>query len=102
MKEISSTTSVEDESENIPQEFLLYQNYPNPFNPSTAIRFSMQREHVTLKIFDGNRREVAILVDRELNREHSVVFPAEGWQRCVFLSINHWNICSTKKMEVMR
>ncbi len=62
-------TSVDEtKSDNIPQQFLLYQNYPNPFNPITTIRFSVpKREHVVLKVFDVLGREVAKLVNGELN-----------------------------------
>ncbi|MBU2507203.1 MAG: hypothetical protein KJ799_10835, partial [Bacteroidetes bacterium] len=34
-----TVTSIKEESENIPKEFMLYQNYPNPFNPTTEIRY---------------------------------------------------------------
>jgi hypothetical protein len=52
---------------------------PNPFNLSTTIRFLLpQRSHVTLKVFDVLGREVATLVDGELNAgEHTVNFNAE-------------------------
>jgi hypothetical protein len=74
-----SSTGV-DENAQVPLTYSLEQNYPNPFNPSTTIRFSLpQREHVTLKVFDVLGREVATLVNGELNPgEHSVVFKAKG------------------------
>ncbi|GIW91300.1 MAG: hypothetical protein KatS3mg109_1732 [Pirellulaceae bacterium] len=69
-----------EEREIIPHTMVLEQNYPNPFNPSTTIRFSLpQRSQVTLKVFDVLGREVATLVDEEMDAgEHSVVFSTRG------------------------
>lgn len=48
-------------------EFKLYANYPNPFNPVTKIRFyNPQRNFITLKVFDLNGREVALLENKNL------------------------------------
>lgn len=48
-------------------DFKLYANYPNPFNPSTKIRFyNPQRNFITVKIFDLNGREVALLENKSL------------------------------------
>jgi len=53
----------------IPLRFDLSQNFPNPFNPSTTIKFSIsQNAKVTLKIFDILGREVATLVNRNLEQ----------------------------------
>ncbi len=57
-------TSVEDEIEEIPKEFILYQNYPNPFNPETVIGYKIpEAGYVSLKVYDLLGREVAVLVD---------------------------------------
>ena len=59
-------------SNEIPSQFLLYQNYPNPFNPTTKIKFALpsgvngQSSIVNLKIFDILGKEVAILVNEQL------------------------------------
>src|SRR5690606_5073177 len=60
---------VEDpENNTIPNKFELQQNYPNPFNPSTAIKFSIPKNlNVHLKVYDLAGREVASLINKELN-----------------------------------
>lgn len=51
----------------VPKEFELQQNYPNPFNPATVIRFSIDKPGiVTLRVFDILGREVATLVNKEM------------------------------------
>jgi hypothetical protein len=52
---------------NSPESFELLDNYPNPFNPSTTIRFSIpDKSFVTLKVYDMLGREVAELINDEL------------------------------------
>jgi len=82
----STATFVEVSHVEIPNGYILEQNYPNPFNPTTTIRFSLpHREHVTLKVFDVLGREVATLVDGEINPgEHSVVFSGKNLASAVY------------------
>ncbi len=72
----TTITNVKEKSDPAPQRFTLTQNYPNPFNPTTTIRFYLpQREHVVLEIFDVSGKEIARLVDEELERgEHAASF----------------------------
>ncbi|MDH7560806.1 MAG: T9SS type A sorting domain-containing protein [bacterium] len=98
-------TSVEDKRENIPQRFLLYQNYPNPFNPQTTICFHLlRREHVTLKVFDVLGREVATLVDGEVNAgDHAVLFYAKDLPSGIyFYRLTTRSFSQTKLMEVAK
>jgi hypothetical protein len=79
-------------SDQTPASFSLEQNYPNPFNPSTKIKFSIPSvgaEHVQpvqLKVFDVLGREVATLVNENLNAgSYQVTFNAEGLASGVYL-----------------
>jgi len=98
-------TGVSTPYESSPIRFSLSQNYPNPFNPTTTIRFSLpHREHVTLKIFDVLGREVATLVNGELNAgEHSVVFDAKDLPSGMyFFRLTTPTFSQTKSMEVLK
>ncbi|MBK8980890.1 MAG: T9SS type A sorting domain-containing protein [Ignavibacteria bacterium] len=51
----------------VPDDFSLAQNFPNPFNPNTRIRFDIKNTTtVTLKVFNANGQEVAVLVNNEI------------------------------------
>lgn len=63
----SVVTSVGETGKEIPSETSLEQNYPNPFNPTTEIGFRIVNFGlVTLKVFDVLGREVATLVNEQL------------------------------------
>jgi len=61
-------TSVQPSAGEPPVAFKLEQNYPNPFNPGTTIKFSVVKSGlVSLKVYDLPGREVATLVNEEMN-----------------------------------
>jgi len=79
--------------------------YPNPITTTTTICFSLpQNSHVTLKVYDSLGREIATLVDGELNQgEHSVVFDAKNLSTGVyFLSLRAGNILQQKIMMIAK
>ncbi len=70
-----------------PVEYTLSQNYPNPFNPTTKINFSIQKAgKVQLKVYDMLGREVATLVDKDMNAgQHTVQFDASNLASGVYI-----------------
>lgn len=68
-----SEGGIEKISNEIPTKFGLKQNYPNPFNPKTIINFDLPTFNkglqplVQLRIYDILGREIAILVNQQLN-----------------------------------
>jgi hypothetical protein len=101
----SARTVVEDKKNEMPGGYHLFQNFPNPFNPTTSIRFSLpQREHVTLKIFDLLGKEVATLVEGDLDPgEHAVVFDGNGLSSGVYLYLLHaGSFVEQKKLVLLR
>lgn len=65
--EINSEDGVTENLTVIPTEYSLSQNYPNPFNPTTNIKFDIPNvSNVKLAVYDLTGREVAALVDKEL------------------------------------
>ncbi|MBN8569953.1 MAG: T9SS type A sorting domain-containing protein [Ignavibacteria bacterium] len=68
-------------------DFKLYSNYPNPFNPSTKIRFyNPERNFITIKVFDLNGREVALLENKILiSGNYEYEFKPENLSSGVYL-----------------
>jgi hypothetical protein len=100
------TVAVEERnSETLPADFSLSQNYPNPFNPSTFISFQLPvNSHVKLQVFDVNGREVATLVDGNLEAgTHAVTFaPRERTTGLYFYKITAGKFSQTRKAIMIK
>jgi len=65
MPEIIPTTADQHAPQSLPS---LLENYPNPFGESTQLTFSIpQRQHISLTMFDALGRQVARLLEGEVN-----------------------------------
>ena len=63
---LRTVSEIEEETELLPNKFLLNQNYPNPFNPSTIIKYEIpERSFVTLRVYDVLGKEITTLVNEE-------------------------------------
>ena len=61
-------TGISTVSNEVPGSFKLEQNFPNPFNPVTNIKFAVaETGFIKLSVFDITGKEVAVLVNEELN-----------------------------------
>jgi hypothetical protein len=85
----------------LPSEYAISQNYPNPFNPATKIDFSIPKDSkVSIKVYDITGKEVATIMDTELNAGyHTVNFNASSLSSGVyFYTINSTGYTKTLKM----
>jgi len=102
-------------SQNVPKSFVLGQNYPNPFNPVTKIRFDValpfnrplsggDAEGVRLVIYDILGREVAILINQQLNPgTYEVEWNAGNFPSGVyFYTLSIGNLSQSKKMILLK
>jgi hypothetical protein len=90
---------------NVPVSYSLSQNYPNPFNPVTKIDYSIaQRGVVKIQVYDILGRNVAVLVNSELNPgSYSVNFDATGLSSGIyFYRMTSGDFISTKKMVILK
>ena len=90
---------------NIVTDYLLSQNYPNPFNPTTKINFSItEAGFVKLKVYDILGREVAILINKQLESgKHTVDFNANKLASGVYYyRISIADFVDVKKMLLLK
>jgi beta-glucanase (GH16 family) len=60
--QLDTSTSFEDDEEEVPQGYHLQQNHPNPFHSATSIEFSLPKtSYVMLDVFDIMGRHVSTL-----------------------------------------
>ena len=88
-----------------PSNFRLAQNYPNPFNPITNITFNLiHADHVTLKVYNILGREVASLVDGNLQAgDYTAIFDASDLASGVYIyTLSTSNQSQSQKMVLMK
>lgn len=103
--EITTQTTVSNEIENTPKNFVLNQNYPNPFNPSTEISFIIQESGlVTLEVFDIWGRSVALLANKVFNSgNYSINFNAANLSSgAYYYRLKSGGEVSTKRMMLIK
>ena len=62
------TNAIDDEPEELPNDYELIQNYPNPFNATTSIQFSLkQTDDIILSIYDISGRLIRKLYNGSLS-----------------------------------
>jgi len=102
---IGSSTSIDDNRFNTPDEILISQNYPNPFNVSTMIKYNLDRQtRVKIDIYDilGN------LIETPFNTEQTVGVHRIFWNAgrlssgLYFYRIQAGDICETGKMTLIK
>ncbi|MEO8398622.1 MAG: T9SS type A sorting domain-containing protein [Ignavibacteriaceae bacterium] len=105
VQKLDKVTSIKEEKGVIVNSFELSQNYPNPFNPSTEIKFTVVKTgFVTLKVYDLLGREVASLVNEEMNKgAYSVNFDATNLASGTYVyQINANGVQISKKMMLLK
>ena len=89
----------------VPDGFSLSQNYPNPFNPITNIEFSVPKTGIVkLTVFDILGREIALLVNENLNTgTYKADFDASNLPNGVyFYKMQTENFTDVKKMILIK
>jgi uncharacterized lipoprotein YddW (UPF0748 family) len=88
-----------------PLAYVLKQNYPNPFNPTTTLSFTLQKSgHAVLKVYDLLGREVATIVDENLDAgTHRYEFNGTDLSSGVYLyRLVSGEYAETKKMVLQK
>ena len=89
----------------IANSFVLQQNYPNPFNPSTNVEFGISNfGFVSLKIYDASGKEVATLVNKDLNSgTYKYTFDASNLPSGIyFYKLSANGFMDTKRMTLVK
>ena len=102
---VVSTTSADDELNNLPTEFNLGQNYPNPFNPETKIVYAVPEEtQVKISVYNVLGKEVALLVnEKKAPGFYELNFGGEKLPSGVYIyTIEAGKFISSKKMILLK
>ena len=95
----------EEQTPEIPMQFLLSQNYPNPFNASTVIRYSLpQASDVKIAIYDilGRKVETLVQEDQPAGYHHVTWDASNQSSGLYFYRIQAGEYAETRKMVLLK
>lgn len=98
-------TGITNNGSEVPEKYSLSQNYPNPFNPVTNIKFNIPKAGlVKLVVFDITGKEVAALVNNEMNAGiYTADFNAVNLSSGIyFYRLTAGGFTDTKKMMLVK
>jgi len=101
----NAVSGIEEGEDLLPKEYKLEQNYPNPFNPATVIKFQLPFSGlVTIKIYNILGREVATVVDGEIEAGyHKIEFSGGALASGIYIyRMETKNYVSVLKMILLK
>ncbi|WKZ68913.1 MAG: T9SS type A sorting domain-containing protein [Melioribacteraceae bacterium] len=101
----STLVGVEDQQDEVVNDFSLSQNFPNPFNPTSKIKYQIAKlGKVELKVYDILGREITTLVNEiKAPGTYEVTFNASQLASGVyFYRLTSGDFMQTKKMILLR
>ena len=99
-------TNVSNNSNEVPDRFILYQNYPNPFNPKTKISYGLKEAgNVKIIVYDALGKEVSTLIEQKQTAgTYSIEFNASNQSSGVYIysMIVNGIIVETRRMVLTK
>jgi len=98
------STSAVEETETVPDRFILKQNYPNPFNHYTVIGYGLpEAEQITIYIMNNKGQKVCTLADRKAESGyHTVSWNAKDDNGRIVSSGIYFIVLTTEENRLVR
>ncbi len=73
------TVNIENENNQLPNDYEVYPLFPNPFNPKTNLKFDISKNSfTTIKVYNILGKEIATLLDKEMSPgNYTVIWEAK-------------------------
>ncbi|MFZ4590518.1 MAG: SBBP repeat-containing protein [Ignavibacteria bacterium] len=102
----SPVTGIQNISNVVPYNFMLYQNFPNPFNSTTKIKYQISKlSNIQLIVFDVLGRELTALVNERQNPgKYEVNLDCFSYSSGMYFYrlVSEGNIIDTKKFVLIK
>ncbi len=107
---VSSTSNILDNANDLPEQFTLYSNYPNPFNPSTTISYYIKKPAFVDASIYNIKGDLVKILSRDFHEQGNYKYIWNGKNEIgkkmpsgtYIISVNIDNYNKTKKMLLLK